>query len=114
DNGYVVYFSDRRNNKTLASASGVETGEYGWEDVVNPASNAGTPNGLLEGGEDLNGSTLLDIYGKTARNVPASPVSPYLATAVVTDVIPNAGATDTLVARANRTLFFRRALKIVN
>ena len=32
DNGYIVYFSDRRNNKN-AAAIPVETGEYGFEDV---------------------------------------------------------------------------------
>ena len=35
DNGYIVYFSDRRNNKNTAVTS-VETGEYGFEDVSNP------------------------------------------------------------------------------
>ena len=29
DNGYIIYFSDRRNNKN-AAATPVETGEYGW------------------------------------------------------------------------------------
>ena len=39
--GFSVYFSDRRNNRNAASA---ETGEYGWEDFVNPADNNGVPN----------------------------------------------------------------------
>ncbi len=42
ENGFIVYFSDRRNNK---NAAGQETGEYGWEDIANPGSAAGTPNG---------------------------------------------------------------------
>jgi hypothetical protein len=43
-NGYVVYFSDRRKNRNLG---GLETGELGFEDFVNPTSGAGTPNGVL-------------------------------------------------------------------
>ena len=38
--GFTVYFSDRRNNR---DAAGNETGDYGWEDFVNPASTTGTP-----------------------------------------------------------------------
>ena len=37
NNGYIVYFSDRRSNRNGTA----ETGEYGYEDVVNPASAAG-------------------------------------------------------------------------
>ena len=39
--GFTIYFSDRRNNRNAASQ---ETGEYGWEDFVNPAWATGTPN----------------------------------------------------------------------
>src|SRR5205823_2944272 len=46
-----------------------ETGEYGFEDVINPASATGTPNGALDGvwpnGEDLNTpANGLDVYGQ--------------------------------------------------
>ena len=47
DNGYIVYFSDRRNNK---NAAGVETGEYGFEDVTNPTAAGGVANGMMDGG----------------------------------------------------------------
>ena len=40
--GYIVYFSDRRNNKNQA-ATKVETGEYGGEDFVNPLDGDGLP-----------------------------------------------------------------------
>jgi hypothetical protein len=43
NNGFSVYFSDRRNNRNGVN----ETGEYGFEDVVNPQTAAGTPNGIL-------------------------------------------------------------------
>ena len=116
DNGYIIYFSDRRNNRNLA---GQETGEYGWEDVVNAASAPGTPNGgAPEVGEDLNANGTLETYGFTPQNVPAGALAPLDGTARVTTLLTNtnAGANPLkqLVAKANRTLFFRRALKVTN
>jgi len=67
NNGYIVYFSDRRGNRNNA---GNETGEFGFEDVVNPASSPGTPDGTIQTGEDLNANGTLDIYG---ANRPYSP-----------------------------------------
>ena len=62
ENGYAIYFSDRRNNKNGVD----ETGEYGYEDFVNPGDVAnGAPNGGLDSGEDLNSNNLLDNYGMT-------------------------------------------------
>ena len=183
DNGYIVYFSDRRNNKNDAGVP-VETGEYGFEDVTNPTAAGGAANGVMDGAgcsavhvagepfacvEDFNDNHLLDVYGRNARPPqqsplavwPAWPVSltgaclgaggfqgwpnPLRSAARVTDTITNASigiglaqqanpllqvcnnnvpATVTsgggipnwkaLVARANRTPFFRRALKVVN
>ena len=150
DNGYIVYFSDRRGNKNQAGVP-VETGEFGYEDTVNPGTAAGLPNGgLPETGEDANGNAALDLYGRIARNVPAFPLltptgspcvagypNPLHAATLVTQVLTNASlgvlatvgancagagqvalatpaVVKPLVARANRPLFFRRALKIVN
>ena len=59
--GYVVYFSDRRTNRDAAN---LETGEYGFEDFVNPASVNGLPNGFLDTAEDVNGNGTLDTYGQ--------------------------------------------------
>ena len=69
DNGYIVYFSDRRGNKNDA-ATPVETGEFGFEDNVNPATTTGAPNNALDVGEDVNGSGTLELYGRVARNSP--------------------------------------------
>ena len=144
DNGYIVYFSDRRGKN--AGAPALQQGEFGFEDNVNPATAAGTPNGVLDVGEDANANGALEfVFGRTARNVPAGATTPCLvgypnplhAATFVTQVLTNASvgagaavgancagagqvATATplsvkaLVARANRPLFFRRALKIVN
>jgi hypothetical protein len=116
DNGFVVYFSDRRNNRNgTAAAPGNETGEYGFEDVINPASTAGTPNGTLDVGEDvdlpLNG---LDVYGAIPRNFPAGAAAPLDLASNLRPTTLLTVANKALVARANRQLFFRRALKIVH
>jgi hypothetical protein len=109
DNGYVVYFSDRRLNR---NAAGNETGEYGFEDFVNPGNAAGTPNNTLDAGEDVNGSNGLDTYGATALPAPAS-IAPWHAGANPADRFDVTGAAAS-IARANRQIFFRRALKLVN
>jgi hypothetical protein len=129
DNGFVVYFSDRRNNNT---AAGAETAEFGYEDTVNPATTAGTPNNTLDAGEDLNGNGTLEDYGERVytQNLPAGnslrcPLTPLLGIrpldclATVNTVLQNGTGADqvsnkALAARANKALFFRRALKVVN
>jgi len=110
-NGYTVYFSDRRGNR---NAAGEETGEYGFEDVVNPLSGAGTPNGTLDVGEDFNGNNVLDTYGQTPQIVAGS-WFPLDATARPWSGIA-AGSEDEeiAIARRNPPIFFRRALKLVN
>jgi hypothetical protein len=120
DNGYIVYFSDRRNNR---DAAGNETGEFGFEDVVNPpnmVATAGVGNSALDTGEDVNGNGLLDTYGAVppAGAYRAGATAPFNAASIPRPykIIPSGGANpdDRLVARANGTLFFRRALKLVN
>ncbi len=61
NNGYILYFSDRRGNR---DGAGNETGEFGFEDFVNGAGGAnGTPNNTLDAGEDLNENGTLETYG---------------------------------------------------
>lgn len=102
--GYVVYFSDRRGNRDL---TGQETAEYGFEDVTNPSSPDGTPNGLLDPGEDANGNGVLDIYGQFPTVLPGA-LPPLDATARPWTAV------SAQAARTNPPLFFRRALKLVN
>jgi Tfp pilus assembly protein PilX len=72
NSGYILYFSDRRGNR---NGSGNETGEFGFEDVANPADAAnGVPNGTFEAGEDFNGNGTLETYG---GNLPVSPYTAY-------------------------------------
>ena len=102
--GYVFYFSDRRGNKNNLAIP-VETGEYGFEDIVNPASATSASNNALDAGEDFNASGVLDVYGGIPRLAGAAPLDN---TATVRTRVPTA------VARQNPPTFFRRALKIVN
>ena len=75
-NGYVLYFSDRRGmlpnpNVTNPDPAGVKSGDAGLEDVVNAASAAGTPDGVYEpvpsgrslSPEDTNENGVLDNFG---------------------------------------------------
>jgi hypothetical protein len=130
-NGWVVYFSGRRGNR---NALGQETGEYGFEDFVNPASGVGAPNGVLDAGEDVNSSGgAVEVYGATPRypaaagsGLPPAPANPAFSVPLDTTARPYTAmpATSTVgggpatpshvVARANPQIFFRRALKLVN
>jgi hypothetical protein len=117
DNGFIIYFSDRRNNN---DALGNETAEYGFEDNVNLTNAAGTPNQpTRDEGEDVNGNNVLDIYGQNPVNIPAAGpsganVAPFDATSRPWLTLDGTVLANALAARANRPLHFRRALKLVN
>jgi hypothetical protein len=120
-NGYILYFSDRRGMlpDPLATPSTI-TGGYGFEDVINSASNNGTPNGALEANvqiagvprspEDLNGNGRLDKYGATnvgdgfGINTNTSPPDPF--TTRVTSCYTT--------GRKNRVTGARHVLKLVD
>ncbi len=109
-NGYAVYFSDRRNNR---NGFNQETGEYGFEDVINPATVAGAANGILDTGEDVNANQFLETYGQNptyngAGGVPPGSIAPL--TGVARPWAPVATAWQ---GAANRPILFRRALKLV-
>jgi len=98
-NGYVLYFSDRRGMLPNPNKSNSKTGDSGLEDVVNSSSAAGTPDGVLETAaagkkyspEDVNQNGLLDEFGtanlglgqyngtvnQNAQIVGAAPDNPY-------------------------------------
>lgn len=75
-NGYVLYFSDRRGmlpnpNGTQVDPPGTLTGDSGLEDSINTGSQIGTPDGKLqsvppgktESPEDVNNNGALDNWG---------------------------------------------------
>ncbi len=126
DNGYIVYFSDRRNNRNPnaaqcgALAVPCESGEYGFEDVINPATAAGVPNGVLDTGEDSGGldangkpmaagNGVLETYGQIPVNLPAGAAAPLNNAARPWSTLSSAAQ-----AMVNRPILFRRGLKLVN
>jgi hypothetical protein len=94
-NGYVLYFSDRRGmlpNPVVDGTTFTKSGDSGLEDVINSSSATGNPDGVLEpkngrslSPEDVNQDGALDNFG--AQNMGlgfygtvASPVTEPVAT----------------------------------
>ena len=112
DKGYSVYFSDRRNNRADGNGgttNNAETGEYGFEDVVNPADANGVPNGTPETGEDINANNYLDVYGKYPSFIGVRNNLPPGSFDIAANIRP-----ETTVGRSgamtSRAFLFRRAL----
>jgi hypothetical protein len=137
-NNFVVYFSDRRGNYTPTpvagwpppSPSSRETGEYGFQDFINPGSQYACPNGVLDTGETLDqveNSANQQVGGAPeSYGESQSPLVTLLPGVVSTALVPNPNcatpstlwpgwyAANSMEARENVPVFFRRALKIVN
>ncbi|MHB8486023.1 MAG: hypothetical protein ACYDCM_09880 [Candidatus Acidiferrales bacterium] len=141
---FVVYFSDRRGNYTPApvtnwppaSPSTHETGEYGFQDSVNYSNANGCPDGVLDQAETLDEveNAAFQGVGAAPENYGEflSPLTPNPLSNIASNILtvlsngpcaspggPNVPWPDMYVnnyqeARENNTLFFRRALKIVN
>ena len=132
--GYIVYFSDRRNNRNSSSsdatpdpryATDAETGEYGYEDIINFTTAGGADDGVMnatsrgEKPEDVDADGVLETYGKlpidgngTHDSVATiGAISPFDATLRPTTGFSNTTANKEQL-RGNRALFFRRALKL--
>ena len=99
NNGYIVYFSDRRgdHNEDATPTANVETGEYGFEDFVNPANADGAPNNALDGGttgaENVNELSLpLNTTRETYGEDPANCVGCNVYDAAWTSTLYNANA----------------------
>jgi type II secretory pathway pseudopilin PulG len=120
-NGYILYFSDRRGMlpDPLAAPPSVN-GSYGFEDVINSSSDNGTPDGVAEtpvtihgvsrSPEDLDNDGRLDQYGATnvgdgfginTNNNPPDPFSNRIASCFTT-------------GRKNRVTGARHVLKLVD
>jgi len=111
--GYIVYTSDRRGDR---DSGGNETGEYGFEDIINPTDPNGTPNGTLDPAEDVNANGFLDVYGGAPHylaidNSPGSTWPAFFSPTPPTPIAPRITASQ---AQKNSVLFFRRALRLVN
>ncbi len=152
-NNFVVYISDRRGNsdKTQTITGGwpplsftqLETGEYGWNDIVNSSDPTnGCPNASLDTGEDADNNSSLYTYGASQAFIHGAGAAPWTtlptgqygiftglvgAGAIqnnnrcaatpayaVDGIWPMMVANNATAARENPPLFFRRAVKIVN
>ncbi|HLK31861.1 MAG TPA: hypothetical protein VKT29_02150, partial [Terriglobales bacterium] len=92
ENGYILYFSDRRGMLPNPNAGSVLTGDSGLEDSINTANTNGTPDGKLEptpagkseSPEDVNNNGFLDNWGGATLgdgfniNTNTTPPNPYL------------------------------------
>lgn len=126
ENGYVLYFSDRRGMLPNPNNGNKMQGEYGFEDTINAGSLSGTVDGVLEppttvcppanplsrppSPEDVNGNCVLDNYGATnvgdafGINTNTNPPNPYS---------PRIGACSK-TGRKNRVTGARHVLKLVD
>jgi hypothetical protein len=109
--GYGIYFSDRRNNR---NAINQETGEYGFQDFVNSGSATGTPDGMLEAGEDLNGDGTFETYGQFPNYNGVANVVPPVAAAPLDGTARPTTDLRASEAQTNRSILFRHALKLIN
>jgi hypothetical protein len=70
-NGYILYFSDRRGMLPDPNLGNTKSGDSGLEDSINAANPAGTPDGVLDptppgkknSAEDVNLNGVLDNFG---------------------------------------------------
>ncbi len=122
-NGYLLYFSDRRGMLADPNQGNVTYGESGLEDVVNSGSAVGTPDNVREplanytySPEDVDLNGLLDAWG--ARNIgygfgvntnTALPLNPYVRIAACNNAAFTAGT-----GLANAVTGARHALKLVD
>lgn len=99
DNGYILYFSDRRGMLSNPTA-GRKTGDSGLEDTVDVSSSGvtGTPDGVLEppttpsgnsSPEDVNLNGVLDNYGAKNEGLAFGPSTDAGSTNANTDINSN-------------------------
>jgi hypothetical protein len=117
--GYILYFSDRRGQ----NASGNTTGQYGYEDIIDPANQNGAagsaaqnpinPNNALDAPEDVNENGTLDTYG--AVNIgDGFAVANGNPSRRVTCRVSSSNSTVDDLGRKNRVTGARHVLKLVN
>jgi Tfp pilus assembly protein PilX len=114
-NGYIVYYSDRRGMQldpgVAPNPAATElNGEYGFEDVINIQNANGIPNGALDAGEDVNGNGVVDTYGVATMGngfgVPGANTNPYTGTGRI--------ANCQTTGRANQVMGPRHAIRPIN
>jgi hypothetical protein len=117
-NGYVLYFSDRRGAQPSPNSNppNLVTGEYGFEDDINTADVNGKPDGVLDtfsppytqSAEDVDQNGLLDNWGgqytgEAFSGTLYTPFDPF-----------NPRTTCNTIGRKNQVSAPRHALKLVD
>ena len=127
-NGWVLYFSDRRGMLKNPNPPylGVKSGDSGLEDVVNGTSAAGTPDGVLEpkpagkkfSPEDVNQNTVLDNFGTANLGSGFYNAAANLNTSIIATNPPNPYGTrinsSSTTIRKNWVSGARHVLKLVD
>lgn len=107
-NGYILYISDRRG-MIASPTAGTKNGEYGFEDVINPNSVNGQPDGVLNAGEDVTGKGPLvpvDTYSANFLGLGFGVAQP--------GSLPNTPVSCMAVARPNWVSGPRHGVRLVN
>jgi hypothetical protein len=119
-NGFLLYYSDRRGMLPDPNQGNLTYGESGLEDVVNSGSAVGTPDGALEprvnysySPEDVDLNGILDNWGGKnigygfGVNTGVAPYNPF-------QIVPGSGASCASGAAANAVTGARHVLKLVD
>jgi hypothetical protein len=116
NNGYIIYFSDRRGDHNEAIVGDPETGEYGNEDSINPLAVAWAKDNVLNAGEDFNENNTLETYGETphALAIPAGAQPANMGFDLTTRPWSTVRLKHSGRGRLARPVLFRRALKVIN
>jgi hypothetical protein len=131
NNGYIVYFSDRRGDHDETIVGDPETGEYGHEDSINPGAAAWAQTNALEVGENFNESVdpgpdgivgTVDDGAETLQTYGATPHPLAIPATVVANTLFDGQQRPwtqqpllySARARLARPVLFRRALKLIN
>jgi hypothetical protein len=114
-NGYLLYFSDRRGMQpsptgNTANPKNTLTGEYGFEDVINgPTLQPGLPDGKLDAGEkvDDNAAATPDTWG-------AATVGDGFEIPTAAAGYPYAAINCTTAGRMNKVTGARHVLRLID
>jgi hypothetical protein len=87
-------------------------GEYGYEDIINPAASNGVPDGALAPSEDVNENDALEVYGKA--NLGDGFNATAQGTNHATNDRPDFRINCLNIARKNRVSGARHGLKLVD
>ena len=117
-NGYILYFSDRRG--MLPNSQGQTVGSWNFEDNLDSAvANPVAPNGVMEAAENVDGLPTLDNAGGTNlangfANPPAAPTTLQVPALIVNGNPWQRITNCTTLARKNRVTGARHVLIVEN